>query len=228
MKRDQKIVMAVGVAALAWLLWPRNAAASTLDPYGKVTYLPPRDEWWPATPDFEWQGYDIMSIPEPDYLRAFLTMIKRAEHTASTIANGLEYQTFYGGSLFANLSDHPAITGEKTGVRLSDAMCRAAGFNPGCVSTAAGAYQIIKPTWERVRQAKWWGPYLPDFSPASQDEAARRLLIERGALSHVHAGEFDTALVLAAPEWASLPGSTAKQGPKSYATVYGYYSQALG
>jgi muramidase (phage lysozyme) len=96
------------------------------------------------------------------------------------------------------------------------------------VSTAAGAYQIIKPTWERVRQAKWWGPYLPDFSPASQDDAARRLLIERGALSHVRAGEFDTALVLAAPEWASLPGSKANQKPKSYATVYGFYSQALG
>lgn len=227
-RRNAPLIGAALIAA-AFLLWSRKAHGAQVDPYGEVTYLPPRDEWWPApVDDFDWQGYDIMQIPEPDYLGAFLTMIKRAEHSANTIANGREYQTFYGGSLFSDLTDHPVLTGEKSGVRLPDEMCRAAGYSPGCVSTAAGAYQIIRPTWERVRQAKWWGPYLPDFSPASQDEAARRLLIERGALSLVHQGKFNEALSLVAPEWASLPGSTANQGSKSYATVYGYYSQALG
>jgi lysozyme len=160
-------------------------------------------------------------------LRAFLYMIQLAEHLRSDVVSGEHYRTVYGGKRFRSFADHPVITGEWTGQRLTDQQCRDAGFSPGCKSTAAGAYQIIRPTWERVRQAGSWGPRLTDFSPASQDEAARRLLIESGALAYVERGEFERAVAIASRLWASLPGSTANQRPKSLATVTGFYNEGL-
>jgi len=163
----------------------------------------------------------------PDYLGAFLYMIQAAETGAHAVATGDAYRTLYGGALFQSMEDHPANLGWP-GVTLPPRMCAAVGLRPGCVSTAAGAFQIIRPTWDRVRKAGRWGPYLYDFSEASQDEAGRRLLIECGALPLIEAGDFDGALRKAAPVWASLPGSTAQQNPKSRAAVYALYSSALG
>lgn len=168
----------------------------------------------------------LAPLSTPDYVGAFLYMIQAAETTPQDVASGLAYRMTYGKGLFDSFADHPANLGWR-GMPLPERMCRAAGFGPGCVSTAAGAFQIIKPTWNRVRAAGAWGPYLPDFSPESQDEAGRRLLIECGALPYVERGDFDSALRRAAPVWASLPGSTAQQGPKSRDTVFAYYSQAL-
>lgn len=164
---------------------------------------------------------------EQDRIMAFLWMIGAAETSQVAMQSGNAFRTFYGGSLFYNLSDHPVITGEKVGVRLPDHFCRAAGYGPGCVSTAAGALQIIKPTWERVRKAGSWGSYLPDFSSSSQFEAGRRLLIEARALDDVKAGRFDAALAKSSKIWASLPGSTAQQGGKSYADVLAFYHYGL-
>ena len=147
------------------------------------------------------------------YRRAFLYMIRSAEHRwPDDVDSGLAYQTFYGGSRFQNLSDHPVITREKQGVPLPANFCRAAGFASGvCVSTAAGAYQFTKPTWAALKSKL----RLPDFSPASQDAAALELLREIGALRYVDAGQFQAAIQVASKRWASLPGSTAQQGGKS-------------
>jgi len=222
MKRDRDLILVAAVAAAA-LLYTRRAAASQLDPHGEVI-------------GWDWGNGEVSTDPwpdtegepmTPDYLSAFLHMIKSAETDPYRAADGRAYFTLFGNGQFTDTRDHPALLGWP-GVRLSDQMCRNAGFGPGCVSTAAGAYQIIRPTWDRVRKSGAWGLRLPDFSPESQDEAARRILIMIGALPYVEGGEFDAALRMAATQWASLPGSTAKQGPKSYEQVLAFYSNALG
>jgi len=155
---------------------------------------------------------------------AMLHLIKTAEHSAAT-SDADKYQTFFGGARFFDMRDHPVETGEMAGVRLSDAMCRDAGFSPGCVSTAAGAYQIIRPTWNRIRAAGRYGPRLQDFSPASQDEAAIRLLKESGAYDLLLIGDIDSAILRAGRLWASLPGSTANQNPRSLAVARSIFQQ---
>ncbi|AWC21807.1 hypothetical protein CO731_01260 [Aminobacter sp. MSH1] len=60
------------------------------------------------------------------------------------------YDVINGGSRFSSFSDHPRQKGA------------------GGTSTAAGRYQVVKGTWDRVAGALG----LPDFSPISQDVAA--------------------------------------------------------
>jgi lysozyme len=156
---------------------------------------------------------------------AFLYMIQSSEHSyPQNVNNGMAYSTFYGGSRFYDFTDHPVNTGEKKGVRLSDAQCRASGFGPGCVSTAAGAYQFIKPTWDRIRAIS---PRLPDFTPASQDEAAVRLLDSIGALGLIQSGDIAAAVAKSSKTWASLPGSKAQQNPRQMAFVIDRFNEGL-
>jgi len=158
-------------------------------------------------------------------IKAFLYMLQSSEHDYPQDVNGgIAYSTFYGGSRFYDFSDHPVNTGEKKGVRLSDAQCRASGFKPGCVSTAAGAYQFIKPTWDRIRAIS---PRLPDFTPASQDEAAVRLLDSIGALELIQSGDIEGAIAKSSKTWASLPGSKAQQNPRQLAFVIDRFNEGL-
>jgi lysozyme len=166
---------------------------------------------------------NIEVLPVNDPISAFLFMIRSTENPP--VSDNERYFRFYGNSIFTDTSDHPVITGEKTGIRLSDKMCRDAGYSPGCVSTAAGAYQITNPTWKRIRAAGVWGSRLPDFSPASQDEAARRLLKDNGALGWLAMGDMPHAIASASRLWASLPGSTAGQPTASYETAVAYFNQ---
>lgn len=162
------------------------------------------------------EGVEIMNGNPSDNLSAFLYAIRMCEHLPRDVATGDDYRTFYGGSRFFSFADHPVITGEKEGVRLPAEWCRRAGIASGvCVSTAAGAYQFTRPTWAEFRAAGTWGPRLPDFSPASQDEAARRVLQRIGALAAVERGDLATALQRASVRWASLPGSTSGQPQKT-------------
>lgn len=140
-------------------------------------------------------------------LAAFLLAIRTFESSTGEKA----YRTLYGGQLWdGSLSEHPANQGWK-GVPLSDRMCSLAGFGPGCVSTAAGAYQIIRPTWNALRDRMG----LPDFSAASQDLAAVQLLAQCNALEDIRAGRFDAAVRKAARVWASMPGNAAGQAQAS-------------
>jgi len=166
----------------------------------------------------------MSSSPEQN-VKAFLYMIQSSEHVyPRDVVSGAAYSTFYGGSRFYDLSDHPVNTGEKKGVRLPDAMCKASGFSPGCVSTGAGAYGFIKPTWDRIRAIS---PRLPDFSPASQDEAAVRLLDQIGALRLIEAGDIAAAVAKSSKTWASLPGSKAQQNPRQIAFVIDRFNEGL-
>lgn len=167
----------------------------------------------------------LLDMPSQDPLSAFLYMIRASEHVfPRDVIDGDAYNIFYGGRKFRNLSDHPVITGEMQPVKLSDSICINAGLKPGCVSTAAGAYQIIRPTWIRLKERL----NLPDFSPASQDAAAIELLRESGALDAILDNDIETAIRKASKIWASLPGNTYKQAPKSLAYALDRYNEGLG
>lgn len=155
-------------------------------------------------------------------LRAFLDMIQFAEGTAGQPD---PYRVCYAyRHTISNLGEHPAVSGEWRGERLPDAMCAGAGLGAGCVSTAAGAYQIIKPTWLSVRSAL----NLADFGPASQDAAAVELIRQRGALNDVYAGRVADAVRKVAKTWASLPGAGYAQPERKLATLVDAYRAAGG
>lgn len=159
-------------------------------------------------------------------INAFLFMIRACEHVyPRDVVGDAAYSIFYGGTRFYDLSDHPTITGELRPVKLSDSVCAASGLGPGCVSSAAGAYQFIRPTWQRLRDQ---APRLPDFSPASQDEAATRLLDEIGVTPLLREGDIAGAVARASGTWASLPGSKAQQGPKSGLYALDRFAEGLG
>lgn len=169
-------------------------------------------------------GYFTPGTPQQN-VAAFLHMIQSSEHVyPRDVENQAAYSTFYGGSTFSNFADHPVNTGEKVGVKLSAAQCKASGLKPGCVSTAAGAYQFIKPTWDRIRAIS---PRLYDFSPDSQDTAAVRLLNQIGALSLIEAGDIAGAVAKASKTWASLPGSKAQQNPRQMAFIIDRFNEAV-
>lgn len=116
-------------------------------------------------------------------VRAFLRVIRQGESSQN---DAIAYRMIVGrvGAQFSDFSDHPRVFGTPT-------------------STAAGAYQITKTTWDWVRgQMK-----LPDFSPASQDAAALGLIAYRGALIDVLRGDVEAAVKKLRKEWTSLPGA---------------------
>lgn len=162
-------------------------------------------------------GVDEMTAQANE--QAFLAAIRVGEGTSA--GNG--YSILFGGATFGSYADHPALLGWRGG-SLSDAMCAAAGFGPGCVSTAAGAFQINKPTWTRVRRKLG----LSDFSPASQDAVALELISEKGALADVRAGRVEVAVNKVRKVWASLPGAGYGQGEVKLAAFVNNYANAGG
>jgi muramidase (phage lysozyme) len=153
---------------------------------------------------------------------AFLSMIAHSEGT-DRLDN--PYRCCYGFKhLILDLSDHPAITGEWRGEPLPDAMCIAAGFSPGCVSTAAGRYQLTRPTWTRLKATL----RLSDFTGPSQDDACVQLLKENDAFNLVIAGRVADAITACHREWASLPGNAAGQPQTDLATLIHTYADAGG
>lgn len=155
-------------------------------------------------------------------IAAFLRVIQQCEGTASA---GDAYRVCYGYThTIQDMRDHPVETGEWPGVVLSDTMCANAGFGPGCKSTAAGAYQIIRGTWRKLKADLG----LVDFGYASQDAAAIELIRQRGALEDVKAGRLDQAVYKVRAVWASLPGNYAKQGQRSMDQIASWYQNEGG
>lgn len=173
------------------------------------------------------QSADVPQDVAEANAQAFLQLLKLSEGTADQVD---PYRVCYGYShTIADLSEHPAVrradgSKEWAGERLADAMCINAGFAPGCVSSAAGAYQITRGTWVGARNALG----LPDFSPASQDRAALYLVEKRGALEDVKAGRLAQAVSKCRNEWASLPGNYARQGQRSLEQLAAWYQSAGG
>jgi len=226
--RQGPALLVAGLAA--WLLLrPRDAAALQVDTATNDTSVVPSAAFTNLETNPVYSTVPIppevraMNDPQAN-LSAFLFMIRSTEHVyPRDVIGDAAYSIFYGGSKFQSFRDHPVITGEKKGVPLPDAMCAAAGLKPGCVSTAAGAYQLIKPTWVRLRDRL----KLTDFSPLSQDQAAVALLDEVGALDLIYAGDIEGAIHKASKIWASLPGSTAQQNPKALAYALTRFDDGL-
>jgi len=227
MKHGPALLFA-GLAAYL-LLKPRDAAATQVDLATNDTSVVPSAAFTNLETNPVYSTVPIppevraMNDPQAN-LSAFLFMIRSTEHVyPRDVVGDAAYSIFYGGTKFQSFRDHPVLTGEKKGVPLPDAMCAAAGLKPGCVSTAAGAYQLIKPTWVRLRDKL----NLPDFSPLSQDRAAVGLLEEIGAVDLIYAGDIEGAIHKASKIWASLPGSTAQQNPKALAYALNRFDDGL-
>jgi muramidase (phage lysozyme) len=143
---------------------------------------------------------------------AFLAMIRWSEGTSRIPNSDNGYRVLVGSTpthpiLFDDYSKHPDV------------------YNPRFNSTAAGAYQIIFPTWSGLCVQLG----LNDFSPATQDAMASFLVAhECGALGAVQSGDFASAVALCAREWASLPGSTSGQPQSVMDNLVAAYTGAGG
>ena len=131
-------------------------------------------------------------------VRRFLDGIPRFEG----VKHG--YNTIFGNERFNDLSRHPNVRKEfrQTDGRLN-------------VTTAAGRYQFLKPTWDGL--SRQYG--LKDFSPQSQDIAAIGLLMQNGSLPYILKGDFQTAVKKSGGTWASLPSSPYAQPKRSQSEV---------
>ena len=148
-------------------------------------------------------------------LSAFLAAVRSSEGTDRAAD---PYRVVFGYSVtLQNLAGHPADTGEWMGAHYT--------LNGKTVlTTAAGAYQIIHPTWTNLKARL----SLPDFTGPSQDAAAAELIREVGALDLIVAGNLGRAVDLCHNLWASLPSSTAGQPTVTLAALTDAYTAAGG
>lgn len=198
------VVVMVAAVAMFFLLMP--------------PYVPPED----ADDEPDYQAPDLMDEAEGLFdevvdsvtsttinetnVEAFLWTIRVSEGTDNL--NG--YSMLVGGGLFNGFDDHPRVL-----VSLP---------NLGIKSSAAGAYQILRRTWDEVRVRIG----ATDFSPAWQDRAAIELIRRRGALADVRAGRFAAAIEKCKREWASLPGAGYGQHENTLARLQTAYTNAGG
>lgn len=152
-------------------------------------------------------------------IKAFLQAIRVGEGTASNDG----YTKKVGGGNFDEYTDHPAVLGWK-GWPMPLKMAQAAGYPNGAVSTAAGAYQINRPTWVRLRSKLG----LQDFSPESQDAAALELIREKAALGDVRMGRITNAVKKVRKVWASLPDAGYGQRQVTHANFENDFIKAGG
>ena len=147
---------------------------------------------------------DYKALLQNPNVKAFLHTIRVGEGTADDDG----YRRMFTGKMFDDFSQHPNIVNRSGSLS----------------STAAGAYQFLKRTWDECQQAL----SLPDFSPASQDLAALFLIERRGALQDVIEGRLSAAISKCNREWASLPGSTYGQPTRTLAQATQTYRSAGG
>ena len=153
---------------------------------------------------------------------AFLAMVRHSEGTDQAPD---PYRVCYSFChTITDMSDHPYFTGEWKGIELPDHMCVAAGLQPPCKSTAAGAYQITHTTWARAK-AKL---KLSSFNQAAQDDAALDDISSVGGIALINAGRIRDAIQACRVIWASLPGNPAHQPQRSLADLLSEYSSVGG
>jgi len=131
------------------------------------------------------------------------------------------YRVCYGFKhTIQSFINHPALTGEWMGEPI-DFLGPA---YKGQISTAAGRYQINRPTWIYLLTKI----DLPDFTAPSQDLAAAELIREKGALELIMAGNIGDAIIACRSTWASLPGGSSGQPQRSTTELFAAYSGAGG
>lgn len=148
-------------------------------------------------PEFMTPVKTYPSLDAANNLAAFLKLIRQAESSDN-------YYALVGGGNFFSTNDHPYLTGEFEGIKRKD----------GRLTTAAGAYQIVKTTWLDLGGIKKYG----SFSPAAQDIAAVDLITRRGALTYVKRGDIANAIRTLRNEWEFLvqPKWTAEKVASSF------------
>ena len=139
-------------------------------------------------------------------IAAFLHAIRLGEGTSDDAG----YSRIVGGKTFSGFSQHPNV---KVWLPRWQVW-----------STAAGAYQIIHPTW--IGLVKQYG--FQDFSPGNQDLAAIALISEKDAIDDLISGDLDTAIRKCSQTWASLPYSKAGQRVENYTLVLNEYAKYGG
>lgn len=127
-----------------------------------------------------------IKVPPSQNMRAFLKLIRYAEH--KTDSDSVYYKLFGGKEIFTDTSTHP------------NRLIRAWGMS----STAAGAYQILKRSYDDAVKRG----YMNDFSPESQDSYAINRIKQRKAADLIDKGDLDTAIEKLNTEWVSLPGGS--------------------
>jgi muramidase (phage lysozyme) len=130
----------------------------------------------------------LKTLNDDPKIRAFLRAIRLGEGTADD--NG--YHRLCGGGDWKSLACHPAYAGW-------------AGWQSPRLklrSTAAGAYQINRPTWQSLGY-----DHRSPFAPAAQDAAAIKLLERYQAVDDILQGRTQDAVAKCARCWASLPGA---------------------
>ena len=137
-------------------------------------------------------------LPDRPNRQIFLALIRWAEGTdknlESKVAEG--YNLLFSFKKFTDFSKHP----------------RQKIKSGGITSSAAGAYQILDSSWDDINKSY----KLPDFSPASQDQACLWLIHKkRGALGEVDSLDLVGFLKKCSKEWASLPFSPYGQPAKT-------------
>jgi muramidase (phage lysozyme) len=154
-------------------------------------------------------------------LAAFLRLIIHSEGSDQypdpySVTYGCNVTKFF----IRDFSNHPAILGWY-GVPLDHLGSRYVGK----YSTAAGAYQITKPTWLDIGRAI----HLKDFSKESQDSACIWLIQCRArALNLINGGNVQEAIVACSRIWASLPGSSSGQPQAKMANLIQFYTENGG
>lgn len=126
-----------------------------------------------------------MTEEEARNVKAFLKVISWCEHDGK-IGDELYYVIYGARDTFKDTKSHPNVKVTRW----------------GRTSTAAGAYQIRKPSWDEAVSRG----IISDFTPASQDRYAMWQLSMRHAFKAVKAGKVEFATRLLHDEWTSLPG----------------------
>lgn len=131
-------------------------------------------------------------------MQAWLRLIREGESHQGAAA----YTELYGGGSFADkgFGDHPRIHFDLD------------GKPGGNWTSAAGAYQIVETTWNRLVEK--YG--FTSFDPHTQDIAAVLLTAGRGAVQPVLDGDWRTACLNCRDEWASLPSNAHAPGVLSW------------
>ena len=125
---------------------------------------------------------------------AFLAMLRHSEGTDKYLD---PYTVIFGGAVSPyGYTDHPGNLGY-------NAWRHFTANGKDNYSTASGAYQFRLRTWNELADRLG----LPDFGPASQDQAALQLIADAGALGFVDSGDIASAISHVNNIWASLPGS---------------------
>jgi muramidase (phage lysozyme) len=159
-------------------------------------------------------------------MAAFLTMISHSEGTDRPPAPADPYRTCYGFKhVIVSLSDHPSVdTPGHPAEWHGESLVSLGSQYAHSISTAAGRYQLIRPTWMECQAALG----LTDFTGPSQDDAAIWLIKEKGAMDIVNSGRVTDGIELCHGIWASLPGNSSGQPHRSVAELIHAYADAGG